>query len=386
MKRRLSRRRVVQGLAAVPLLGLVGCGDDDDGGSNTSPTPPASATRSADPTAELTSESTPSPSAEAATAAASPGPYVPPSTGEWEQIPPEEAGFTASGIEDLISVVEANRSATLMVLSGGRILTENYFGAATASRVQDVASVQKSVISTLIGIARERGLLTLDDAISDYLPSGWSNGESEHEAAITIRDLMTHSSGLNPRTLQSVALPGRRFDYNTAAYQRLRPLLEVAADQDINTITRSWIFDKIGPAEATTWQPRMDENDSGSAPAWGLLMNAREMARFGLLTLRRGQWAGTSVVSESWFDEAWTPSSVKADYGLLWWLMGRGRVRGPGVPEDWVAALGARDQKIYVFPSFDLVLTRQGFAAQEETENVSNFDKVLFNAIVAARA
>ncbi len=66
--------------------------------------------------------------------------------------------------------------------------------------------------------------------------------------------------------------------------------------------------------------------------------------------------------------------------------MGKRRVRGPGVPEDWVVALGARDQKIYVFPSQDLVLTRQGLAANEETENVSNFDKVLLNAVIAARA
>ena len=272
------------------------------------------------------------------------------------------------------------------MISGGRILAESYFGGTSATTLRDVASVQKSIISTLIGIAVEDGLLSLDDPVSAYLPAGWSNADTSVEASITIRHLMTHSSGLNPRSMTSVAVPGTKFDYNTAAYQRLRPLLEEAAGQEINAITRGWIFDKIGPSDATSWQPRADEGDADGGEGWGLSMTARDMARFGLLAVRRGQWAGTSVVSAAWFDDAWASSAEKADYGLLWWLMGKGRVRGPGVPEDWVAALGARDQKIYVFPSLDLVLIRQGLAAQEETENVSNFDRVLFNAIVAARA
>ena len=350
----------------MPLLALVGCGDDDDDGeSGSAPSPSASPDAANTPDASTGS-----------------GEYFPPTDGEWERITPEEAGFTSSGIQNLVDVVRQNRSSTLMLLSGGRVVTENYFGQANETTTADVASVQKSIISTLIGIAIEKGLLNLDDTISDYLPAGWSNADENHEAAITIEHVMTHSSGLHPRAMQSVAAPGTEFDYNTAAYQRLRPVLERASGEEINEISRGWIFDKVGPAGATSWAPRTDEDDA----AWGLSMNARDMARFGLLALRRGQWAGAPVVSAGWFDEAWTSSSVNDDYGLLWWLMGKGKVRGPGVPEDWVAALGARDQKIYVFPSFDVVLTRQGLAANEETENVSNFDKVLLNAIADARA
>ena len=64
--------------------------------------------------------------------------------------------------------------------------------------------------------------------------------------------------------------------------------------------------------------------------------------------------------------------------------MGRRDIRN--APDDWVAALGAMDQKIYVFPGYDTVVTRQGIAAKEESENTSDFDRTLFQALAAARA
>ena len=50
-----------------------------------------------------------------------------------------------------------------------------------------------------------------------------------------------------------------------------------------------------------------------------------------------------------------------------------------------VAALGAHDQKIYVIPSADLVVARQGLAANEASDTESEFDGDLIQAIVTAR-
>lgn len=379
---RHSRRGVLAGLAALPLIALVGCGRGDGprakakAGTQDATASPASAGTAVNSTSSATPGTT--------AAATAGGLYYPPAGGEWATIAPREAGFTAVGIEAVVALARANKSATFTMLSGGRMLTENYFANATATGANIVASVQKSVTSMLVGIAREKGLLTLDDPVSKYLPAGWSRANAAHEAAITIRHLMTHSSGLNPRTLRTDAPPGTKFDYNTDAYQKLRPLLEKAAGQDYNALARAWLWNPIAVSNSTRWIPNPDgEKDATGAPQMSLEMTARDMARFGLMALRRGQWAGTSVVKPSWFDEAWTSSSVNDDYGLLWWLMGKGRV--PGAPKDWVAALGARDQKVYVVPSLDLVVTRQGLSAAEESEHFSNFDTQLFRAISAAR-
>ncbi len=309
--------------------------------------------------------------------------YFPPNdSDEWEAADPEATGWSAQGLADVVALVEENKSSSFMMLSGGRVLVEEYFLNATRTTESDVASVQKSFTSTLVGLARDKQLLSFDDPVSSYLAEGWSNATPAQEAAITLRHLMTHSSGLNPNTLKYATKPGTLFDYNTNAYQKLRLVLEQVAGVDINQLSREWLFDAIGISGQ--WGLR-DGQDPTGAPLWGLELAARDMARFGLLAQRAGVWSNKAVTAEGWFDEAWSPSAVKADYGLLWWLQGLGNLGKKGAPADLVSALGARDQKIYVVPSLDLVVTRQGLAAGTQTEAESDFDAVLLKAIASAR-
>jgi len=313
--------------------------------------------------------------------------YVPAPIGEWQRADAAAMGWSVTKLEELVAMVEASNSRTFMMVSGGRILTENYWVGTTAATTQDVASVQKSVTSTLVGIAMAKGLLGLDDPVSRYLAPGWSAARPDEEASITIRHLLTMSSGLHPRSLEKVAEPGTVWEYNTDAYQKLRLVLEAAADDDINHLSRAWIFDTIGMSPSATWQPRPSgATDATGSAEWGLSLTLRDLARFGLLAHRLGTWDGTSVVSESWLREAWTPSKVKRDYGYLWWLLGEGHLGQKGAPSDLVAGLGANDQKLYVIPSLDVVVARQGLAAKEVSENTSDFDARLVAGVVSARA
>ncbi|MBX7111373.1 MAG: beta-lactamase family protein [Dehalococcoidia bacterium] len=376
-----GRRAFLTNLAVLPAAALLACGAREADGKDREATPGLASTATAASTSTSSSRATPSANAD----------YFPPPTGDWEHTDLKAAGWSAAGIDRLVSFVKENKTATFMVVTGGRIVTENYFPGVelfadvSPGTPHDVASVQKSVASTLLGIAQDKGLLKIDDPVSKYLAPGWSNASTADEARITIRHLMTHSSGLSPRTLQKVADPGTVYDYNTDAYQKTRPLLEQATATDINTLSRRWIFDTIGVSTAAKWAPRPTaDQDATGAAIWGLALTARDMARFGIVSLHRGSWIDRRIVQAAWYDEAWKPSRLKADYGLLWWLMGRRDIRN--APDDWVAALGAMDQKIYVFPGYDTVVTRQGIAAKEESENTSDFDRTLFQALAAARA
>jgi CubicO group peptidase (beta-lactamase class C family) len=325
------------------------------------------------------------------TATGEEAPYVPPVHGEgpWEAADAVDIGWSAGGLEAVAQLVEASKSSTLTVVVGGRLALERYFGGATADSVQDIASCQKSVTSTLVGMSVARGELELDQPVSDLLPAGWSRAGAAAEEAITIRHLLTMTSGLHPRRLTRVAEPGTTFDYNTSAYQKLRPVLETATGAGIDELSRERLFDPLGMSPLAVWEPRPDLpqfRDPTGAPEWGLKLPARDMARFGLLALRKGMWGADEVVSAAWFDEAWTSSPAQVDYGYLWWLMGRRGAQRRRVPEDWVAALGANDQKIYVIPSLDVVLTRQGAAANEASDARSSFDADLIAALLAARA
>lgn len=314
------------------------------------------------------------------------GDYFPPVDGKWETASAADAGLTDEGLAALVEMVGSVGSDSFVLLWEGRIVAEQYWNGLDATYVRDLASAQKSVTSTLVGLARDRGLLGLDDAVSDHLPAGWTAATPEDEATITIRQLLTMSSGLNPRTLAKAAEPGTVWDYNTDAYQKLRRVLEAAAGTDINSLSNDWLFDALGIAQPSPWGRRGQIADAVGHPTFGLRLTAREMARFGLFAMRRGEWAGEQITAADWFDEAWAPTPLKRDYGYLWWLLGRGQLSTLGAPSDLVAALGAQDQKIYVAPSAGLVLVRQGEAAGTSTLTESDFDAALVTALVNARA
>ena len=316
-------------------------------------------------------------------------PYVPPaaSAGEWQATPASSVGWSDDGLEAVARLAEETNSRAITVTVGGRLLLERYFAAFDEETAADVASVQKSVMSTLVGMSVERDELDLDQTVSSVLPAGWSRAGAA-EAEITVRHLLTMSSGLHPRRLTQVSEPGSTFDYNTAAYQKLRPVLETVTGRDIDTLSRERLFDPVGMSDATLWAPRPDRptnRDATWALHWGLSVAARDLARFGLLALRQGTWGDVVRVSSAWFAQAWTPSPAEPGYGYLWWLLGHNRDVSGG-PEDWVAALGANDQKVYVVPSLDLVVTRQGLSAKEQGEARTSYDMQLMTAVLDARS
>ena len=101
---------------------------------------------------------------------------------------------------------------------------------------------------------------------------------------------------------------------------------------------------------------------------------ARDMARFGHLILSEGIWATDTLMHDQEYFQAMTNTSQdhNLSYGYLWWLNGKSSFMIPSVatsfpgmlnpeaPADLIAALGKNDQKIYVVPSMDMVVVRQG--------------------------
>jgi CubicO group peptidase (beta-lactamase class C family) len=371
---RPSRRAVLGGLAALGVASVIGACSSGDGAD-------ASATTST--TRDQPSSTTPDGTDPTSSTAA----YVPPPD-VWESVDPAAEGWSPEAIEELASFLESQSSRTFILLSGGRIAAEHYWGGAEPDSVQDIASCQKSIVSTLCGVAVDRGLVGIDDPVTDHLGSGWSNADAVAERAITIRHLLSMTSGLDQATLAATAPPGAAWAYNTTAYQKLRPVLESAAGSDIETITRDWLWEPIGVSTTSRWRERPGagpmQRDATGAPLWSLEMTARDLARFGLLVQRAGTWGDEEVVSSSWLVDARAPSQdLNPAYGYLWWV--GGAMGRPTMPPDLVAALGALDQKVYISDDADFVVVRQGGAANESTEATSSFDVEILDRVVAAR-
>ena len=160
--------------------------------------------------------------------------------------------------------------AGLVILHGGRILVEAYWdvpredGSGYAnmadapmpdgSVVEDVASVQKSVVSFLVGVARGQGLLNLEDSVSTHLGAGWSNTSLQHETAIQLRHLLSMTSGL-ATDLSYQQAPGEKWMYNTNAYSQLVPVLEAATGLSVDASISQWLTAPTGMTRSS-WEPR----------------------------------------------------------------------------------------------------------------------------------
>ncbi len=306
--------------------------------------------------------------------------YWPPAQGPWESVDLTAAGWDPAGLEDFVNLVGERATESLLVLLDGRVLTERDFGVEPDSQ-RDVASCQKSVIGLLVVMARDRGLLDLTDPVTDHLGAGWSNAPADEESLVTVRQLLTMTSGLDD-DLRRAAMPGRRWYYNNNAYYVLRHLLEQVTATGIDDLSRDWLWAPVGISDAS-WYERPGSRDPKGRPVSGLRMHTRDMARLGLLVARSGEWDGTRVVAGASIDEALEPSQeLNPAYGYLWWLAG-GRV--PGAPADVVAALGRGDQKLFVSRSTGLVAARLGQqGGSADPTNPDNLNTVFWTALMTA--
>ncbi len=315
--------------------------------------------------------------------------YFPPvDGGDWQTATAEEAGIDAKALEAALDYAGKNKSSGVVVLWKGRLLAERYWevsrkqgasprylamihGRDSAGYViEDVASVQKSVTAVLVGMARERKLVELTDPAAKHLGAGWSQATPGQESRITLRHLVTMTSGLSD-DLEFVAPAGRQWRYNSTAYSRSRDCVAKASGKSANEFTREWLTSRIG-MKNSSWEQRPFAGRDPRQNQLGFATTARDLARFGLLVLAKGEWDGATIFADrDYLRDMLQPSQkLNPSYGYLWWLNGqefalRGRRRVPGstvpaAPEDLVAANGALGRKVWVVPSRDLVITRLG--------------------------
>lgn len=303
--------------------------------------------------------------------------YFPPVSGNiWETVDPAALGWCTDAIAPLLDFVDANNSKAFIVLKDGRIAIEHYTGTFTQDSIWYWASAGKSLTGFLVGAAQADGLLDINDPSSDYLGTGWTSCTPAQEQAITVRNQLTMTTGLDdgvanpdctdPTCLQYLADPGTRWAYHNAAYTRLDGVIESATGQTLNSyvISKLTLSTGLGGLYLQTG----DNNVFYSKP--------RAMARFGLLALNRGVWNGNDILGDdAYFEAMTTPSqSLNQSYGYLWWLNGQPSFMAPGsqfvfsgslapnAPADMVSALGKNGQQINVVPSQGLVVVRMGNA------------------------
>ncbi|MFV3078037.1 serine hydrolase domain-containing protein [Niveispirillum fermenti] len=301
----------------------------------------------------------------------------------------------------LLDYLRNQNTTGFLVIQGGKVLIEKNWPAPKGNAqfalfayerdgdgalLEDVASQQKSFIAVLMAIGVDKGLINVEKPVSDYIGTGWSKAAPDQEAKIRVIDLLTMSSGLDDKFAYT-APSGTTFFYNTPVYAVTKRILEAAAKQPLDALTRDWLTVPAGMSN-TAWRKRPAVlasigNDTG------LVTSPRDTARFGFIILSGGLAGdGKRIVSEAGMQAMLAPTATNPAYGRLWWLNGSAytlgamgnRREGPliaAAPSDMVAALGAFDRRLYVVPSAKLIVVRTGAAAGDS----KTFDEQLWQRL-----
>jgi len=283
----------------------------------------------------------------------------------------------------------------------GVILRHGYVVASWGEpdRVDMTHSVSKSFLSSVVGIAFDRGLIrSLDDSVFramgpvPTLPGGPGTAAvtliepfaTPHNRRITWDHLLRQTSDFEGTLWGKPEWADRPT--GDAAQWRTRPRLEPGSVYEYNdvrvnamalaalqvwrrplpSVLREYVMEPIGAS--TTWQwlgyqsswvlidgQAVQSVSGGGHWGGGLFINAWDMARFGYLTLRRGRWQDRQVLSEAWVRKALTPTAAQPTSGFMNWFLNTDRKFAPAGPASLFVHVGNGTNVIIVDPQHDLV-------------------------------
>jgi CubicO group peptidase (beta-lactamase class C family) len=296
-----------------------------------------------------------------------PGPLPPPAPAQAITPAPFDPAVALEPAAKLAAGLPRLRS--LLVSWHGEIVLEQYFRGTRAATFANIKSASKSVISALIGIAIERGLLPgVAAPIAPFFPYLAGKTVDAEKRAITIEDLLTMRSGLRPTSgpyygswvvspnwvqhvlsRPLVSPPGEAMHYSTGNTHLLSAILTKVSGNDTWSFAQQSLGKPLGITLAQWPKDPQGVYFGGN----DMLMSPRQMAKFGELYLRHGRAGSQQVIPESWIDTSCLPRTVSPRsgqmYGYGWWV---GELAGLRACYAW----GFGGQYIFVVPDRDLVV------------------------------
>lgn len=287
------------------------------------------------------------------------------------------------GVDRVIEQAIAARQipgAVLLVGRGNETLYLKAYGkrslapaveAMTTDTIFDMASVTKVVATTTaVMILVDEGKVRLTDRVATFIPDFGRYGKAE----ITIRHLLTHTSGLRPdldlgddhwRGYDTairlaaeeipVAAPGERFIYSDIGFFLLADIVARVSGQPFDVFVRERVFEPLGMRDSTflppaNWRPRIAPTQSCTPFGWpcegpdqvmlrgvvhdptarrmngvaghaGLFSTAADMARYCRMVLNGGSLGVARVLSPLMVLKMTTPATpvgMRNVRGLGW--------------------------------------------------------------------
>jgi CubicO group peptidase (beta-lactamase class C family) len=238
------------------------------------------------------------------------------------------SGIDPAALKRLIAAAEATHSDAVVIWKDGRLVGSWHFGKPEVPI--EAMSATKSIASLAVGRAVTLGAIpSIDEPVAHYYPQ-WRQGQ---KAAITIRQLLDHTSGMqvggsnevetSPDVVQLALAaelsdaPGTRFNYNNKAVNLLAGIVQKASRKRMDELLSSDVFARMGFGEF-----KWARDTAGNPYAYARLQILPEdLAKVGQLVLDGGRWNGEQLISPAWIETSMQGSKQNPRCGLLWWLI-----------------------------------------------------------------
>lgn len=262
---------------------------------------------------------------------------------------------------------ESAGSSALVVVHRGDVVLE---WGETARRL-NAHSIRKSLLSALLGVAVDRGLLDVERPVGSFeLPERDRLNDVERSASV--RDLMMSRSGIylraaneTPMTMlrrprRNAHLPGEHWYYNNWDMNALGVIFEQSAGLGIGEAFQRWIAVPIGMQDFRPEDVTYESWPGSRHPAYPFWISARDLAAFGWLLAREGRRGDRQVISREWVQastRAYSDTGVSG-YGFMWWVESGGRLYLPdmGFPSGSFMGVGLGGQYLVIVPACQLVV------------------------------
>jgi CubicO group peptidase (beta-lactamase class C family) len=349
----------------------------------------------------------------AGAAPAAPAPYFP-ERFDWQRRPPARVGMDAAALDEAVRFAVAHENpapkdlrlahatsfgagepfdtpigphkergaANGLVIHGGYVVAE--WG--DTKRVDMTFSVTKTFLSTVVGVAWQKGLIRdVGDRVRGYMPPDVDLFEEPHNQPITWDHLLRQTSDWKgtlwgkpdwadrpegkPAEWPTRALhePGTRYKYNDVRVNVLALAALHVLRRPLPEVLREEVMDPIGASSTWRWHGyenswieldgrKVQSMTGGGHWGGGMFIDAWDLARFGYLFLRNGRWKDREVLSDKWIHMARAPGSANAEYGHMNWFLNTGRKPLPAVPESSVTFRGNGQNVVYIDWDNDLVV------------------------------
>ena len=360
--------------------------------------------------------------------------YFPERHANWEEKSASNVGIDANQLQEAVDFAEANeysgsRDLRIAIVRGfarepfhqilgptkkrggpaGMILKDGYVVAkwGDTKRVDMTFSVTKSFLSTMAGLAVDKGLIKNEtDLAKDYVWDGTFGGA--HNSKITFQHLLQQNSDwsgelwggkdwadrpprqgdLDDWKNRTLREPGTFMEYNDVRVNVLAYALLQVWRKPLPQVLKDEVMDKIGAS--TTWRwfgydkawttidgVQMKSVTGGGHSGAGLFISAEDMARFGLLFLNDGKWKNEQIISKNWIENAIVPSKPNVNYGYMWWLNQKGPRHWENVSEDIYYAAGFGGNFIVVDRKHNVVAVTRWLEPSKIGEFMQTLTKAL---------